>query len=442
MIFCHNYYELPMNKIAHHILLLSCLSILSLLIGTSPGRAAWSITSITRIPGSYDPSISADGRYIAYGFSSIFVYDMETGSNTLVSVSSSGEEANDTSSFPYISSSGRFITFSSGATNLVSGDTNDVTDVFVHDMQTGITARASVDSNGIQGNENSFFSSISSDGRYVAFYSEASNLVSNDENSVDGDVFLHDMQTGHTTLVSVNSAGDQGKAPSYFHGSISADGRYVAFQSLSDNYVIGDINNRSDVFVRDLALGQTTCASVSSSGQMGNGDSSGSFISESGRYVIFTSSADNLVSGDTNNMADVFVRDLQTGQTTRVSVSSTGAQGNEMSGLFTLSISGDGRYAVFESAASNLVEGDTNGVDDVFLHDMQTGGTARLSASASGEQGNAFSGDPAISADGHYAVFQSGADNLVNDDADDSGSLFITPVLPVFIKLYLPLIYR
>jgi Tol biopolymer transport system component len=141
-------------------------------------------------------------------------------------------------------------------------------------------------------------------------------------------------------------------------------------------------------------------------------------------------------------MADVFVRDLQTGQTTRVSVSSTGAQGNEMSGLFTLSISGDGRYAVFESAASNLVEGDTNGVDDVFLHDMQTGGTARLSASASGEQGNAFSGDPAISADGHYAVFQSGADNLVNDDADDSGSLFITPVLPVFIKLYLPLIYR
>ncbi|HWP32099.1 MAG TPA: hypothetical protein VNK96_10315 [Fimbriimonadales bacterium] len=382
-------------------------------------------------------TISADGRFVAFksdasnlvsgdtnGSTDVFVHDRQTGKTTRVSVSSSGAQGNGGIGLepsPSISADGRFVAFDSEASNLVSGDTNGANDVFVHDRQTGKTTRISVSSSGSQGNSYSDSPSISADGRYVAFESYASNLVSGDTNGTD-DVFVHDRQTGKTTLVSVSSSGAQGDYWSQ-EPSISADGRYVAFSSLASNLVSGDTNGTSDVFVHDRQTGKTTRVSVSSSWREGNGHSNNPSISADGRYVAFTSDASNLVSGDTNGTDDVFVHDRQTGKTTRVSVSSSGAQGNSWSE--DSSISADGRYIAFESEASNLVSGDSNGYLDVFVHDRQIGQTTLVSVSSSGAQGNNWSDWPSISMDGRYVAFGSDASNLVSGDTNGYQDVFV-----------------
>ncbi len=193
--------------------------------------------------------------------------------------------------------------FQSFATNLVSGDTNGQLDVFVHDRQSGATERVSVDS----GNNGSYAYSISADGRCVAFSSDANNLVSGDTNG-DSDVFVHDRQSGATERVSVDSAGAQGNLDSN-SPSISADGRYVAFWGWASNLVSGDTNATADVFVHDRQNGATERVSVKSAGAQGNGRSDDPSISADGRCVAFHSWATNLVSGDTNATEDVFVRD-------------------------------------------------------------------------------------------------------------------------------------
>ena len=227
----------------------------------------------------------------------------------------------------------------------------------------GITTRVSVASDGSQGNNYSDWPSISADGRYVAFTSRASNLVSGDTNydcagpSNCHDIFVHDRQTGITQRVSVASDGSQGNLDSYVP-SISADGRYVAFGSDASNLVFGDTNRYVDTFVHDRQTGSTQRVSVASDGRQGNKGSGSPSISTNGRYVAFASWASNLVSGDTNGYADIFVHDRQTGVTQRVSLSSDGSQGNDDS--YSPSISTNGRYMAFTSRASNLVSGDTN----------------------------------------------------------------------------------
>jgi Tol biopolymer transport system component len=232
------------------------------------------------------------------------------------------------------------------------------------------TTRVSVSSDGGQGEDgHSLRPSISADGRYVAFASGASNLASGDTNGYD-DIFVHDRQTGQTTRVSVASDGSQENGSSW-SPSISADGRYVAFASEASNLVSGDTDGYDDVFVHDRQMGQTTRVSVASDGTQGNHDSGhwgGSSISAGGRYVAFESWASNLVDSDTNSYDDVFVHDRQTGHTARVSVTSDGTQGNGESRGYP-SISADGRYVAFESGASNLVSGDTNDYSDVFVHE-------------------------------------------------------------------------
>ena len=387
---------------------------------------------------SYNSSISADGRYVAFvsyasnlvsgdtnNYQDVFAHDLQTGETTRVSVSSSGEQGNGDSCYHFpcisLSADGRYLAFKSYASNLVSGDTNGWEDIFVHDRQTGETTRVSVSSSGEQGNFYSFYPSISTDGRYVAFASAASNLVSGDTNGRE-DIFVHDRQTGETTSVSVSSSGEQGNWES-FYPSISADGRYVAFDSYSDNLVSGDTNGDEDIFVHDRQTGETTRASVSSMGEQANNASIRSSISFDGRYVSFESLATNLVSGDTNGFWDIFVHDRQTGETTRVSVSSSGEQGNSTSWLTF--ISADGRFVVFNSGATNLVSGDTNGVLDTFVHDRQTAETTRVSVSSSGEQGNDSSGAPSMSDDGRYVSFQSIASNLVSGDTNGYTDVFV-----------------
>jgi len=230
------------------------------------------------------------------------------------------------------------------------------------------TERVSVDSGGLQGNSWSSTPSISSDGRFVAFRSVASNLVSGDTNST-WDIFVHDRQTSQTTRVSVDSGGLQGNGRSQ-STSISSDGRFVAFHSRASNLVPGDTNGTYDIFVHNRQTGQTTRVSVDSGGLQGNSLSEMSSISSDGRFVAFESYASNLVPGDTNGEADIFVHDRQTGQTTRVSVDSGGLQGNNHSDG-PMSISSDGRFVAFQSEATNLVPGDTNGRTDIFVHDRQ-----------------------------------------------------------------------
>lgn len=388
--------------------------------------------------GYYSLSISADGRYVAFssyatnlvagdtnGREDVFVHDRQTGQTTRVSVSSGGMQGNDDSYYPSISSDGRYVAFVSYATNLVTGDANESEDVLVRDRQTGLTTRISVSSSSMEGNNDSFSPSISADGRYVAFESYATNLVIGDTNTAT-DIFVRDRQTGQTTRVSVASDGTQGNDDSS-SPSISADGQYVAFESWAPNLVTGDTNGSLDVFVHGRQTGQTTRVSVSSSGVQGDKDSCSPSVSADGRFIAFNSDATNLVTGDTNGYGDVFVRDLQIGQTSRVSVSSDGSQGDDWSGYSGVSINADGQFVAFNSDASNLVSGDTNGYGDVFVHDRQNGHTTRASVSSDGTQGNEWSGDYDISvnSDGQFVVFNSNASNLVADDTNGCSDVFM-----------------
>src|SRR3990170_5617 len=239
----------------------------------------------------------------------------------------------------------------------------------------GITERVSISSSQTEGNNSSYRPSVSSDGRYVAFDSLAGNLVTGDTNGYS-DVFVYDRQTGLTQRVSLTSGGVQGNNHSY-RPSLSSDGRYVAFDSLAGNLVTGDTNGYSDIFVHDRQTGVTQRVSLTSGGVQGNNHSYRPSISSDGRYVAFDSLASNLVTGDTNGYSDIFVHDRQTGLTQRVSLTSGGVQGNNHS--YRPSISSDGRYVAFDSLASNLVTGDTNGYSDIFVHDRQTGLTQRVS---------------------------------------------------------------
>ncbi|MDO8706573.1 MAG: hypothetical protein Q7J84_16675 [Sulfuricaulis sp.] len=346
----------------------------------------------------------------------------QAGTTTRVSVDSAGNQANNSSIDPAISADGRFVAFGSAAANLVPGDTNGLPDIFVHDRLTGETTRVSVDSAGNQANGSSDNPAISADGRLVAFRSSAKNLVPDDTNNT-GDIFVHDRLTGQTTRVSVDSAGNQADRDSY-NPEISADGRFVAFFSYATSLVPNDTNSTRDIFVHDRLTGQTTRVSVDSAGNQANGDSSIPAISADGRFVTFGSAAANLVPGDTNvSSYDLFVHDRLTGETTRVSVDSAGNQTEGYS--YDPSISADGRLVAFRSSANNLVPGDTNGGDDIFVHDRLTGETTRVSVDSSGGQVNLSSDTPSLSADGRFVAFRSFANNLVLGDTNGSYDIFV-----------------
>jgi len=390
------------------------------------------------IGSSSAQSISADGRFVVFesdasnlvpGDTSnkddIFVRDTLANTTTRVSVDSAGNQGNSGSGAASISADGRFVTFSSVATNLVPGDTNNKQDIFVRDTLANTTTRVSVDSAGNQANNTSFRSSISANGRFVVFSSEASNLVPGETNN-STDIFVRDTLANTTTRVSISSTGDGANEGSY-RPSISADGRFVTFDSDASNLVPGDTNNSTDIFVRDLSTNAITLVSVGSSGERGNANSFNSSISANGRFVAFHSRATNLVPGDTNNSRDIFVRDLLTNTTTLISVSSSGERGNGDS--FNLlspgAISADGRFVVFESAATNLVPGDTNGNQDIFVRDTLANTTTRVSVNSAGNEGNSISYITSISPNGQKVGFSSAATNLVPGDTNFDFDIFV-----------------
>ena len=352
----------------------------------------------------------------------VFVRDLQLGTTERVSVDSNGVEANGQSDRPAISADGRYVAFESGATNLVPGDTNGVWDIFVHDRLLGTNELVSVTSSGLQGDNHSIGPSISADGRYVAFFSYATNLVTGDTNALL-DVFVHDRQTGNTARVSVDSNGVQGNDVSE-EPSISGDGRSVLFLSHATNLVPGDTNGLIDVFVHDLQSGATERVSVGSGGIEAAGASVGlATISADGRYVVFSDDASNLVAGDTNASWDAFVHDRQLGTTLRVSLTSAGAEGDGNS--LASDISPDGRYVLFSSLSTNLDSGDTNAVYDLFLRDSLSGTTTRVGLGSGGAQGNGASGPGKFSSDGRVIAFTSYATNLVPGDTNGFRDVFV-----------------
>ena len=426
---------------------------------------------------SIGPSISTDGRYVAFSWGAtnlvpndtndsldVFVRDLQTGVTELVSVATDGTPGNDYSALTSMSSDGRFVAFYSAASNLVPNDTNNAVDIFVRDRQTGITELVSVATDGTLANDDSLWPSISDDGRYVAFSSWASNLVPNNNsfepyNYNQLQKFVRDRQTGVTELVSVATDGTPANNTTGSYSwvtSISPDGRYVAFMTAAGNLVPNDNDNDFDIFVRDLQQGTTELVSVISD------DFSDDYwrpgipsISADGMYIAF-SAYDSRLLAPFPNYSDyynetayydardayyesydrkTFIRDLQTGVTELVSVASNGTPGNKNSdryGWGEPSISADGRYVAFGSEASNLVSGDTNNSPDIFVRDRQTGITELVSVATDGSPGNPLINklslinfNPSLSADGRYVVFFSRASNLVPNDTNDSVDLFV-----------------
>ncbi len=337
-----------------------------------------------------------------------------------------------------ISSNGRYVAFTSQANNLVPGDTNNAYDVFVHDLKTKETSLISVSSDGTQhvGDGEYYWwgglPSLSGDGRYVAFWSNASNLVDGDTNQI-GDIFVHDRKAKTTVRISVSSKGAQAnKASSKL--KLSDNGRYVAFQSEADNLVKGDTNDREDIFVHDRETKETTRVSVATDGTQANNGSWSPVISADGRYVAFWSAASTLVANDTNVTDDIFVHDRVTHETKRVSVASDGSQGDKSS--TRPSISADGRYIGFDSASTNLAANDDNGDVDVFVHDQVTGTTKLVSVTLDGTSGTgpgALAGanntngsrDAIISPDGQYMAFRSLVTDLVPNDTNEEIDVFL-----------------
>jgi Tol biopolymer transport system component len=394
------------------------------------------------------PDVSADGRFVAFDSQAstlvprdsngttvdVFLRNRRRGKTTLVSVDSLGRQGNSASQRPVLSANGRFIAFDSNAA-LVPDDTNQVLDVYVRDRKGRTTTRVSVAADGAQANASSFWPSISADGRFVAFVSDATNLVPGKTTFVR-EVYVKDLQTGAIERVSLADDESESNSDSAIP-AISGNGRFVAFASFATNLVPGDNNGVFDVFVRDRMLKTTERVSVSSSETEGDAASQSPSVNGDGRFVAFSSDATNLVPMDLNGRRDIFVRDRQAGTTERVSVSSSGAEGNSQSdgpgirgGLsFGPDISADGRFVTFDSISTNLVPGDTNTCDpfyqdppgicpDVFVRDRTAGTTVRASVASDGTQGNRASTDPAISANGLVVTFFSSASNLVPGDTN------------------------
>jgi Tol biopolymer transport system component len=386
--------------------------------------------------------LSARGHHVAFvsgasalvpgdlnGVRDVFVHDLRTARTSRASVSSTGAEANGPSEKPSLSADGRVVAFPSSASNLVADDRSEFQDVFVHDRQAGTTVRLRADREEPDGP--SLASLVSADGSAVVFSSEASNLVPGDRNGAL-DVFLADPAGRRITRVSV---GEHGEATDRSEASsIDAHGRVVGFRSYAANLVADDSNGLADVFVYDARAALTERVNLSTVGAEADAVTFRGMLSGDGRFVGFRSRARDLVTGDTNDALDVFVHDRLTGETRRVSVSSDGAQADAtgfdrpsrwsrfMSRPF---LSADGRYAAFTSRASNLVPDDRNDKPDVFVHDLWTGRTIRVSLTANGTEANGDSFVSGISADGRVVAFTSLADNIVPGDTNGYRDVFI-----------------
>jgi Tol biopolymer transport system component len=382
---------------------------------------------------SYDVP-SANGRYVVfYSYASnlvpggaitrgnVFIRDRTAGTTRLVSLGQKGVKGNNTSFDGALSADGRIVAFASYAGNLVPpADKENRSDIFTRDLQKNTTERISVASSGVRANGASYKPQISADGRYVLFQSDATNLVPDDTNG-SRDIFLRDRRASKTYRVSLGANFSQANDRSYT-ATMSQDAKIIAFESFASNLVSGDINNGPDIFVRNRDSKTTKMVNLTSVGGLANCCSFEPSITGAGRFIAFFSNASNLVPNDTNEATDVFVRDLTLNKTNRVSL---GAGFSQVAGeSYYASISEDGKRVVFASDAA-IVSGDTNVETDIYIRDRTTQVTKLLSVGPDATPGNDFSFDPRISANGTTVVFYSGASNLTNGDTNGFVDVFV-----------------
>ncbi len=408
-----------------------------------PAHEAFAAPSTTRVSvtnagaqssgGANDaPAISSDGRYVAFAslstnlvpgdtnaVSDVFVRDSVGGTTTRVSVSGAGAQSNGISDQPAISGDGRYIAFRSSASNLVASDTNGHYDVFVRDIVAGTTTRVSVSTSGTEGNDDSAQPALSADGRYVVFQSFANNLIAADLRG-KADIFLRDQTQNTTERVSL-SYNDGSPAGQSLWPSVSADGRFVAYSSTAFNITLNSFTSVGEIYVRDRVSNTNLAMSIGTDNKPGDLESRKPRISSDGTTVVWRSLATNLVGGDTNGKADIFVRNVTGGPISRIK-GVAGAQANGDSDEPT--IDATGRMIAFRSAATNLVPGDTNGVDDTVVVDRQQATLVRANLSSAGAQATALSMHAAISATGQKVAFRTTA-KLVPADTNTLFDIYV-----------------
>lgn len=410
-----------------------------------PVRVKLISAAIDGAPGNGEsswPSLSADGRQLVFesaasnlvpdddnGVPDIFVYDQVNGTIEMASVSSAGLHGNFPSmSRPSISANGRFVAFSSMASNLVPNDTNGTWDIFVRDRVEGTTERVSVSSDGAQADHFSVDPVMSADGRLIAFHSLASNLVPGPPPQYRH-AYVFDRVGRTTERVSIGWSGEPAEYGTTGHAAMSADGRFIAFNA-GGRLLPGQEAAEFGLFIRDLHLQTNERLSVAVDGGEGNAGSAYPSISEDGRYVSFYSEASDLVSGDLNDRADIFLRDRVDKTTRLVSVSSGGLAGNADVGSFS-SITLDGELVAFSSGATNTTAGDHNNFPDIFVHDVPESVTERVSLTPDGTETDGYSDVPSMSGDGRYIAFLSSADNLLGTSQNEISQVFLRDLAPL-----------
>jgi len=336
------------------------------------------------------------------------------------SLTTAGVDADRDCNSPSISAEGRFVAFDT-TDKLESPDTNSNRDVYLRDTVAGTLVVVSRATTGKVGSRTSQKSCVSAGGLFVHFESDATDLITGDTNAAS-DIYRRDVAASVTTRVSVSSAGAQGNGGSA-NASASADGAFVVFDSLASNLVTGDANGAADVFLRDVAAGTTVRISVKSDGGEANGRSLDPSVSADGNLVVFKTYATNLATNDNNGFADIYLRDRAAGTTRRLSLSTTG--GNPTNDCFDPVISADGRFVAFSSYSDNLVVGDNNGIHDVFVVDVATGVIERASLNTDGYESGGQSGGASLSDDGRFVGFTSWGPNLAEGDWNNQPDFFV-----------------
>ncbi len=391
---------------------------------------------------SGEPSISGNGLVIAFGsqavnqvparcnngFNHILVRDQKAHTTTCVSVNSAGNQASQDSHAPAVSSNGQFVAFDSAATDLQGGRCdNGATQVYLRDRVAGTTTCVSVNSSGNQGNGNSVDAAISSNGQWIAFNSIATDLQASRCDNGFSQVYVRDVAGGKTTCVSVHNNGTQGNGDS-FAASISGDGQLVVFQSMATNLSTKCTNGKVHIYIHDLTTDQTNCVSLDSNGNQSTGDNRMPQISANGLFVAFQSDSADLTNRCTNGFKHIYVRDQVQDTTTCISVDNNNTEANNDS--FTPVISSDGQWVGFASAATNLTTTRCfNGNDHIFVRDRVNLKTKCASLDSKGKDENGNSLSPSISANGSLVAFESNSTNLVKKDTNGKVDIF-THALP------------
>jgi Tol biopolymer transport system component len=425
-----------MRKLLHHLV--------AFVVFVSPALLFAEARVISRIAPasepnglSWHPAVSPNGAFVTFSTQAtnfipsdtngtvldLLLFNRSDRSLELISVNTSGGVANGSSFQSALSFDGQFVAFDSTASDIVLGDSNGAADIFVRGRALGTTSRVSLAFGGGEANGASTSPALSSDGHYVVFQSDASNLVDSDNNSAS-DIFLRDLTTNLTELISTGATG-QGNGPS-FVPAVSADGRFVTFYSLASNFVAGDTPGTADVFLRDRLLGTTQLISASAASVRGNNFSWNPSLSADGHYVAFESAASNLVAGDTNSSNDIFLFDRLTGGLTLISHALGGGPAD--GGSTAPKISADGTAVVFYSAASNLTAGG-NTDNDLFLYLVATGAVSQVNLTPAGTDPDfpIFAATaPTLSADGATIAFSSQASDLVSADSNNVVDIFVS----------------